>query len=273
VKGMHGVGVGPSEAQLRVRIAGSGDELSVTADVSSSVEAFKQQLKETGVAMLNDPNLQLVFGGRILADRTKLSDHSVCHGCCLLAISTRRRVSNLPIPADGAPDRAYGFERLIESGFSQEEVAQFRAQFLASSPSAQLLGAGSGEGSSRTERLQDLEEEWMNAQNFGHGLGSGESDLEAQRQPLLHTQEHVPIVLGPEGYPAASTTTRHSAVTGYGSNTDMLAGIVLGFLVPWMPLLFLVMDNAVMNRSFKTGLVTGVACNISLGIVKFVTFT
>jgi len=121
----------------------------------------------------------------------------------------------------------------------------------------------------------------MNAQNEGQGLGSGNlnetgevDEGYTQHSSLMRWQEHVPIVLGPEGYPLPSTMNAFysAAVTGYGSNADMLLGIVSGFLVPWVPLLFLVTDNAVSNRSFKVGLITGVACNISLGVVKFVTF-
>ena len=58
----------------------------------------------------------------------------------------------------------------------------------------------------------------------------------------------------------------------YGSNADMLTGIFIGFLVPWLPVLMFAMENIVTNRSFKLGLVTGVACNIALGMIRHISF-
>jgi len=141
-----------NQAKVLVRVAVTGDEISLMTDIFATVEAFKQQLKDTENAALVDPNLQLVFGGRILTDRMQLSDYGIRDGCCLLAISThvRHRQPHLHVNRVDGTERAYGFDRLVESGFSQEEVAQFRTQFFSSSPSAQLLLGASESATTRS---------------------------------------------------------------------------------------------------------------------------
>merc|ERR1711959_365641 len=97
-------------------------------NIENTVDAFKFQLGETGVASLSDPRFQLVFGGRILNNGWwTLSSYGVADGCCLLAISSRTN----PTTPVSQPQGSYGFDRLVESGFSEEEVQQFRSQFFA----------------------------------------------------------------------------------------------------------------------------------------------
>jgi hypothetical protein len=50
--------------------------------------------------------------------------------------------------------------------------------------------------------------------------------------------------------------------------------MVLAFLVPWLPLLMFAYEDAQLyvNRSFKLGLLTGVACNLSLGLIRYAAF-
>ncbi len=115
----------------------------------------------------------------------------------------------------------------------------------------------------------------MNAQNQGQGLGT--RDVELGNTPETRGRtfvEHVAIVLGSDGYPVQSTYSgQHSSVTtGYGSTADLLIGMLVGFLVPWFPVLLGFMDNAVTNRSFMLGLLSGVAGNLSLGCVNWIVF-
>merc|ERR1712146_412561 len=86
---------------------------------------------------------------------------------------------------------------------------------------------------------------------------------------------HVPIYFGEDGRPSTNfaNSGSTSAVTSFGSNGDMLCGVFLGFIVPWLPMLLLVAENATRtNRYFMLGIGTGVMCNLSLGVVRFVAF-
>jgi len=274
---------GPQREFLQVAIrCTSGEEIRVTASSETTIEDFKSQLAETELSVLRDPQLQLIFGGRILSDGwMPLSSYGIVDGCCLLAISARTSTNT---PAPQQPQGSYGFDRLVESGFSQEEVAAFRSQFFASSPSAQLLlGNLAANGTDdRAQQLRDLEEAWMNAQNEGQGLDSANGQ-DIELGPSLSSPTSVPghvphsqILFGPDGNPVPPISNvlrmMSAAVTGYGSNADMLTGIFIGFLVPWLPVLMFAMENIVTNRSFKLGLVTGVACNIALGMIRHISF-
>ena len=131
----------------------------------------------------------------------------------------------------------------------------------------------------------------MNEQNSGIGvLGGGGTtggfDLESgisspvQRRRGGEVEngqdQHQVIMFGPDGLPLQNHMTSvgmgSMAVTSYGNNADMLLGLVVGFLMPWLPVILLIIDEFTTNRSFKVGLVTGVACNISMGLVRYAAF-
>lgn len=213
------------EVQVAVRCA-SGRTITVTANLEGSVQTLRNLLTETGLdPALLDPNLQLIFRGRILSElRCSLYEYGVHDGCCLLAVSARVRSANMV--SQPQPQGAYGFERLRESGFTEDEIAQFRLQFFSASPSAQLLLGGgplsSISSEDRLQQLRDLEEGWMNAQNEGRGVQVVVDELGANPRRLGNVEQHsaqdqhTHIIIGSNGHPVvrASNSERSAAVTG-----------------------------------------------------------
>ena len=52
----------------------------------------------------------------------------------------------------------------------------------------------------------------------------------------------------------------------------MLAGIVTAFMIPWIPIILFAFEETFINRSFRFGLLTGIACNLSMGLARFASF-
>eukprot|EP00656_Telonema_subtile_P042599 TRINITY_DN4833_c0_g1_i2.p1 TRINITY_DN4833_c0_g1~~TRINITY_DN4833_c0_g1_i2.p1 ORF type:complete len:256 (+),score=49.71 TRINITY_DN4833_c0_g1_i2:145-912(+) len=240
------------DASLTVQVFSVADDTTwaVTLQAAASVAELRLATAE------HDPTheLRFLFNGRILgSEHTPLRDYGVTHGSRVPAVRISLAEATVERTAEHA---AYGFERLRETGFSEEEVREFRASFH---------GVNFVEGAAPDEPQMQREERWIRAQGSHNRSAAGMAD--SWHQPLnLPISTSGRIHLWPiAGLPGSSSFG--------GEQTGTLVFLFVGFLIPWLPLVMGLLMTACgsgtrIPRQTKAALIVGAMCNLTMGIVR-----
>jgi len=202
--------------------------------------------------------LRFIFRGCVLVPEVPLHLSGLRFGSVVLVLRTGVSLGDRSDAAAGAAaeahaaGRAFGFERLVETGFSENEVIEFRAQFHGAATQSPLSPA-------QLER----EESWIRAQGAQHQSNGP--------PPVWHRPIVLPCDAGVQLWPISSIPS-HDSLTGVAS-WDTVICLVVGFLLPWLPVLLMFALTACDTRStvprtVRAALVVGAGCNVTLGFVR-----
>eukprot|EP01102_Stenamoeba_stenopodia_P010032 TRINITY_DN2977_c0_g1_i1.p1 TRINITY_DN2977_c0_g1~~TRINITY_DN2977_c0_g1_i1.p1 ORF type:complete len:256 (-),score=34.08 TRINITY_DN2977_c0_g1_i1:214-981(-) len=231
------VGDDENEDWATIHIKTIDSIFSMSLALSSTVGRLREMI--INQKNLQNKNVRLLYQGKILLDNTTLLSAGLKDGCyvhCAISdfvpLEERQAVPEAPV--------LRGLDRLRESGFSEAEIEQFRLQFRASRAHAygsQLPASGSSD-----QNLLMIEEQWM------------EETINAST--LARDQAEGNFNAYEDSYGSASE----------GTYKDLLIGMVMGFLLGLITLFWLY-DTA-LPRKTKYGILAGIGCNISFGIIR-----
>eukprot|EP00741_Cyanophora_paradoxa_P014687 tig00020816_g14165.t1 len=231
---------------LHLRFA-DGRSRQVSVDLDGTVGALRTQIRTEEAA--GNRTVKLIFAGRLLReqdDRQSLRDAGL-HDHSFVHVVLHEPVQR-PADPEGAREEPIA-SRFAEMGFNAEDLALIRMQLIAS-----RLRNGGARDLDEAE-LRRLEEEFLSASR------------------------------GPIEDPAAFQARLQEERSAEGSNLDMLFGIVLGFIlgtpnaggVPWSRrpdrgcgLIMLFWLWEVRTRKQKLGILAGIGCNVSFGLLKMI---
>jgi len=252
--------------EIRIR-KGTG-EFSVKVSLLDTVASLEREVKNALPECLENPNLRvrLIFQGRMVNENLqatlasmKIQARSVLH-CVVSPPRDEVRQATSALAASVPPTtlgNMQGFDRLIRTGMTANEVAAIRTSFR---PEVDMYANSSPQrpGESRDAYRFRLEEEWMARQgptsdfvmnvsaflNDGRTVNSGRSPLEQ----LL------------EGSGATTGYYEAGNATPMGTTQDFFSGVLIGFFIGFL-VLFCVWDRNVSYRH-RLGLLTGVTLSI-----------
>ncbi|GAA5822628.1 hypothetical protein JCM11251_004323 [Rhodosporidiobolus azoricus] len=123
-----------------------------------------------------------------------------------------------------------GFDRLLDSGFSPEDIANLRAEFRERRGlDEEDEEEDGGEGEANAEHRRALEEQWM-------------SGLTGQEEAL-----------------------GDASAGGY--TYSLLKGVCIGFFVPFLPLFFF--RSQIFSKRMQMAIVLGIVMNLAFGLLRF----
>jgi len=210
-----------------------------------------------------------------------LEDQSCLH---LVLSDASYHTSSPPLPSseflqrhmDFEAGQSLGFDRLRRYGFSVGEVEEYRRNFHRA-VMQRLNESNAGMESHLTDYLTELEDIWINthfrpqgldtqSQNTSRSYGSEESysdlpedsDEDEDTRSLIQGQDE----------DDNRQSAYNDATTEDGSLWDLFFGMVLGFFLGLITLIFWLLEPNSSHR-YKYGVVAGVSCNIVLGFLHF----
>lgn len=174
-------------------------------------------------------------------------------------LAQENKLDNKPQQRTTTPE-VIGFDRLLQQGFSLEDISDLRRQFV--------LIYGTNLPSRRTDQINDLEEEEQ-AQNTIRQLE------ERWIESTVNTTE------------AAGTSTTNATNTDIPSNAeqqappnplsdledthgneDLLIGLLVGVFLGVLSLIFIIGDDTVCNKRQKMSIIAGLVLNCMFAIVR-----
>ncbi|KAI8072744.1 DUF2407 C-terminal domain-containing protein [Gongronella butleri] len=213
---------------------------------ADTVQALKDKIRQS-IQQLDDKHLRLIHNGRVLQNNKRLSDYDIGR---LPENNTKAKIpppspvfihcSVSEHPSTRPNDQPQmtppiGFDRLLEAGFSEQDVNNIRAQFHRMH----------GDGEESSEQARQLEEQWMD--NTGETLPDG-SKKNFQKKRRDH---------------ALTRVFFYEAVQG--TYKEMFVGMIFGFFLGILCLFWL--RESVFNRRHQIGITAGILINISFGLL------
>ncbi|SAM03773.1 hypothetical protein [Absidia glauca] len=133
-----------------------GPDLSFSISPSLDTPAILKDLIHQATPHTFTKKLRLIYNGKILDDDTKpLGDYGIrSTGAFVHCMVSDYVQPDPPKNTKNKPSRTGGFDRLLNSGFNQEEIRSIRTQF-------HRMRETPYDGQEPTEQLQQLEEQWM----------------------------------------------------------------------------------------------------------------
>ncbi|KAL6454386.1 DSC3 DSC E3 ubiquitin ligase complex subunit 3 [Candida maltosa Xu316] len=211
--------------------------------------------------------LRLIYNGRVLNEKTDFknevlktrneADQIYIH--CVIGeeltpeqLAQENQLDNRPQQKSTNPE-VIGFDRLLQQGFSQDDIVDLRRQFYS------IYGGGGGPGGdiadveedeNRQNRLRQLEERWIEST----------SNTGATERAAPATQDGDQLQAEA---PSPSLEADESRV-----NEDLLLGFCIGIFLGVVAGVFLLVDETVFNKRQKMSILAGIAINFSLAIIR-----
>lgn len=221
--------------------------------------------------------LKLIYNGRVLNEKTdflkevfkprmaSLSDNDSIYVHCVVSEELTRqqleeesKLDNRPQEVTTTPN-VIGFDRLLQQGFSREDVNDLRRQFY------QIYGQGSANTSSeiadleedeaRQRNLRQLEERWIESTSNNDAIEQGGTTSNSAPPAGPEPGDQVP--------PQTPLDTDETRV-----NEDLLLGFCLGVFLGVVAIVFLLVDDTVFNKRQKMAIIAGLTINFSLALVR-----
>lgn len=231
----------PTIANRRLRLIVDGRVLNEATDFRRDV--FLPRIRrETTPSIENDDPL-LIFVHCVVGD-----------------ILTREQLAqenelDRPQERSTAPE-VIGFDRLLQQGFSADDIADLRRQFLMiydgddthqSGPISDLE-----EEEQRSRRARMLEERWIESTVPQVGLGLAEAPPASTDNTADAREDDVP---------APDLDDR-------GGHEDVVLGLLLGMFLGALSVVLLVVDDSVLNSRQKMAVAGGLFFNFSLSVAR-----
>jgi len=216
--------------RIKIKSVSLSDSFDMVVRENDTILNLIQKIRET--KQLGMKSIRLIFRGKILKEHETIRNYGMQDMDNVhCAISDLQR----PIRNEGPPDvedaPLRGLDRLREMGFNEDEIEQFRLLFYQAHRQRILSAVEAGEVD-----LRQLEEEWISSSEI-----SREGLEEAQQQE----QEYRDTI---------------------GTYNDLFWGMVMGFSLGFI-MLFWIFDTSLPRRT-KYGILAGVGCNISFGLIR-----
>lgn len=252
-------------------------------------QKLKQKIRNHNEYCSNK-RLKLIYNGRVLneyfnfATDLKLSTEGnetprVYIHCVIGEELTRdqltkeNQLDNRQITRTTNPE-VIGFDRLLQQGFTQEDVNDLRAQFEQiynlDQPTSQINDLEEEEN--RQNYIRQLEERWIeltvnpngtNAASAGSGTrgGGGAAASNAATAAGAGTG-------GADGREETMTHPVPQAELEDNHNEDLLIGLLVGVFLGVIGIIFIVADDTVFNKRQKMAIIAGLFINFSMAIVR-----
>lgn len=154
-----------------------------------------------------------------------------------------------------------GFDRLLQQGFSREDVDDLRRQFhlvflpsFFESRNEGLEAINDVEEEERRQRLvSQLEERWIESTINNNAPPEAEPTNDTNTGTVSANEHLAP--------PAADLDDNNG-------NEDLLLGLSLGILLGITGLIFLIIDDSIFNKRQKMSVVGGLVINCSFAIIR-----
>lgn len=275
------------------------------ANTLTNIKWIKSMIR-TKVSECSNRRLRLIYGGRVLNETTdfkkevfeprlkQLNDEESSDGAikifihCLIGdiltsqqLADENKLDSSVQTRSTAPE-VVGFDRLLQQGFSNEDIRDLRRQFHAiynPSTGAQENGGAVGgeindleEEESRQRQIRQLEERWIESTITPDVTGTtGSSGSAGDRlRPYLTASDQLSNISGNNttgGNPATANTPQVELEEVNG-NKDLLLGLSIGVFLGVLSLVFLAVDDTVFNKSQKMAIIAGMFINFSFAIVR-----
>ncbi|CUM62887.1 uncharacterized protein PRCAT00000446001 [Priceomyces carsonii] len=242
-----------------------------------SVRWLKSTIR-SDVPECQSKRLRLIYNGRILNENTDFksevfdpktkqlnSDNQTqeekIYIHCLVGeelakdqLAKENQLDNKPQEVSTNPE-VTGFDRLLQQGFSQDDVNDLRRQFHliynpnepTSSDADQIMNLEEEEQRENTAR--QLEERWIESTMSG--------TPNRQEPPNAATEERE------DGTPQPLVDLDDA-----NANEDLLIGLLVGIFLGVVSLIFLVADDTIFNKRQRMSIIAGVFINFSFAIVR-----
>lgn len=258
---------------LRLRLGTK--EYPVNIRLTDTVAVLESHVR-TIVPECRDDNkrLRMIFQGRMLEPATAvLKSFKVVHkGVVQCVVAPRREEAAAAAAALAAPPttttNARGFDRLINSGMTADEVAAIRTSFRPEVDMYQQRNRSSPGESSEAFRFR-MEEEWMTQQGpaseFVMNVSAFLSD--GRENPGMVQRSALDIFLGSGSGASVSSSHAQNFDDPFmgpppGTTQDFFTGVLFGFFFGFL-VLFCAWDRHVSYRH-RLGLLTGVTLSIMI---------
>lgn len=216
--------------------------------------------------------LRLIYNGRVLNEKTDFKkevlkpqlnlDQIYIH--CVIGdeltreqLAQENQLDNKPQEVSTNPE-VIGFDRLLQQGFSQDDVTDLRRQFLLIYGSDNTSSGGDiadvEEDEHRQNRLRQLEERWIESTSNNEAAGTA--------------NEQIPLTQDGDQAQAATTPSQPMDLDESRVNEDLLLGFCVGVFLGIISVVFLLADDSVFNKRQKMSIIAGLFINFSLAIVR-----
>ncbi|AOW31265.1 hypothetical protein MG5_05871 [Candida albicans P57072] len=216
--------------------------------------------------------LRLIYNGRVLNEKTDFKkevlkpqlnlDQIYIH--CVIGdeltreqLAQENQLDNKPQEVSTNPE-VIGFDRLLQQGFSQDDVTDLRRQFLSIYGSDNTSSGGDiadvEEDEHRQNRLRQLEERWIESTSNNEAAGTA--------------NEQTPLTQDGDQAQAATTPSQPMDLDESRVNEDLLLGFCVGVFLGIISVVFLLADDSVFNKRQKMSIIAGLFINFSLAIVR-----
>ncbi|KAL1574681.1 Ubiquitin-like domain-containing protein [Candida albicans] len=216
--------------------------------------------------------LRLIYNGRVLNEKTDFKkevlkpqlnlDQIYIH--CVIGdeltreqLAQENQLDNKPQEVSTNPE-VIGFDRLLQQGFSQDDVTDLRRQFLSIYGSDNTSSGGDiadvEEDEHRQNRLRQLEERWIESISNNEAAGTA--------------NEQTPLTQDGDQAQAATTPSQPMDLDESRVNEDLLLGFCVGVFLGIISVVFLLADDSVFNKRQKMSIIAGLFINFSLAIVR-----
>lgn len=216
--------------------------------------------------------LRLIYNGRVLNEKTDFKkevlkpqlnlDQIYIH--CVIGdkltreqLAQENQLDNKPQEVSTNPE-VIGFDRLLQQGFSQDDVTDLRRQFLLIYGSDNTSSGGDiadvEEDEHRQNRLRQLEERWIESTSNNEAAGTA--------------NEQTPLTQDGDQAQAATTPSQPMDLDESRVNEDLLLGFCVGVFLGIISVVFLLADDSVFNKRQKMSIIAGLFINFSLAIVR-----
>lgn len=216
--------------------------------------------------------LRLIYNGRVLNEKTDFKkevlkpqlnlDQIYIH--CVIGDELTREQLAQENQLDNKPQEVstnsevIGFDRLLQQGFSQDDVTDLRRQFLLIYGSDNTSSGGDiadvEEDEHRQNRLRQLEERWIESTSNNEAAGTA--------------NEQTPLTQDGDQAQAATTPSQPMDLDESRVNEDLLLGFCVGVFLGIISVVFLLADDSVFNKRQKMSIIAGLFINFSLAIVR-----
>lgn len=172
-------------------------------------------------------------------------------------LAQENQLDNKPQEVSTNPE-VIGFDRLLQQGFSQDDVTDLRRQFLLIYGSDNTSSGGDiadvEEDEHRQNRLRQLEERWIESTSNNEAAGTA--------------NEQTPLTQDGDQAQAATTPSQPMDLDESRVNEDLLLGFCVGVFLGIISVVFLLADDSVFNKRQKMSIIAGLFINFSLAIVR-----
>lgn len=159
-----------------------------------------------------------------------------------------------PPEASTAPE-VEGFDRLLQQGFSQQDVNELRQQFHQIYLPEQPDNSGTvdmEEEERRQETIRQLEERWI------------ESTINNNPITTPELEDDTGVIV-----PQNATAVRARAeLEEANRNEDILIGLLIGGFLGSVAFVFLLVDDSMFNKEQQIAIVAGIMCNTGLAFLR-----